>query len=893
MVTCGWTLRSSRALAAAALALGLVVWVPTAAPATTTAVDSARPWLNSTLSPGRRAESLLAAMTLPEKVDLMTGDSGPYAFYNAPIPRLGIPALKMADAGSGVASRGWSLPSTADTATALPSEVALGATWSTTQVRRFASVVAAEVRETGQNVLLGPDTDIAREPWFGRISESEGEDPILNATLNSEYVSTVQAHHVIATLKHFTGYNQETNRNVGQNSVIDDRTLHEVYALAFEAVIAQAHLGAVMCSFNKINGEYSCQNALTDRELLKGQLHFTGFVMTDFGALHDTLSGLTSGTDMETGTATFYDGALLAALRSGKASLQSVNESVLRILTTMFRLGVFDTDYNPSAIPVAAHSAVARTVEDKAITLLKNEHSLLPLTGIAATSIAVVGADANIIAAESGSAYVKPTTTTDSLSGIRARAGVGASVTWTPGNDPVNAASMLEARDLTTVPSSVLTPVTGSGTGLTTQYWHTPDFAGPPASTRTEQQVNYDVGFLSTFPGWAGAGTQVPLPPVNFFLEQQAVRYDGALTAPTTGNYTLALTGWGDASMTLDGASVISMTGQNGRRTVRSARLHLIAGRRYTLHIDYRATRPLTGLQPGALLLEWKPPRDVMPASIDAAVTAARRAHTAIVYVRDFESEERDRVSLKLPQSADQLIRAVAAANRNTVVVLATGGPVTMPWLGSVRAVLQTYFGGQQQGAALADVLWGDVNPSGKLTITYPRQEGSVPATVRNPWSGINNTDVRYTDGIDVGYKAYDSARIAPLFPFGYGLSYTRFRYSDLHVKRSGGGSQPVRLRFTIANQGARAGSETAQIYVGLPARTGEPAKRLAGFAQVQLRAGHRRDLTVTLDPNAPTHPLSYYDSIRHAWRTAPGTYRIYVGSSSRNTPLQTTITLR
>jgi beta-glucosidase len=873
---------------AMAAVMGSAAAVPPRQAATpaVSSVSAARPWLNRWLPPQVRAAVLLAQMTLEEKVDLMTGDQGaPYAFYNAPIPRLGIPALKMADAGGGVAPRGWSLPGTDGKATAMPSEMALGATWSPAVAQAYGTVVAQEVRETGQNVLLGPDTDIAREPWFGRISESEGEEPVVNGDLNSAYVNALQSDNVIATLKHYTGYNQETNRNIGQNSIIDQRTLHEIYTLAFEDVIARAHLGAVMCSYNKINGEYSCQNADTLRTILKGQLHFTGFVMTDFGALHDTLGGLQGGTDMETGTSTFYDGALLAAVQSGQASVALVNEAVLRILTTMFRIGVFDTDYTPTSIPVAAHNAVARSVEDKAITLLKNSGRALPLTGARAQSIALIGADANIVAAESGSAWVDPTTTVSTLQGIIARAGTGA-VTWTPGNDPVNAASMIETSDMTTVPSSVLTPTSGSGVGLTTSYWHTPDFSGPAALTRVDKQVNYDVGFLSTFPNWAGAGTQVPIPPVNFFLEQQSVRYDGFLTAPMTGDYVLSLTGWGDATLTLDGSPIITMTGQDGRRVV-DATVHLTAGVKHRLHIDYAATRPLTGLQPGTLLFQWRPPAGTESPDLVKAVQAARQAKTAIVYVRDFESEERDRVSLKLPQSAQQLIRAVSAANPNTIVVLASGGPVTMPWLGSVRAVVQTYFGGQAQGSALADVLWGDVNPSGKLTVTYPTSEQATPPGITNPWSGISDVNVVYSEGVNVGYRGYDRAGITPLFPFGYGLSYTTFRYSGIGLPRADldGRHQlrAVHVLFRVTNTGRRAGTETAQVYLGLPASTGEPPKRLAGYAQVTLRPGQSRVVDVAIRVDSPTHPLSYYDASRQRWVTAPGTYRVYVGSSSRD----------
>jgi beta-glucosidase len=886
-------IRRSRTFSVTLIAsIALAMLTATAAPVVgrpAVAGLAARPWLDGHLSPTKRALLLGAQMTLSEKIDLMTSDPGaPYAFYNAPIPRLGIPALKMADAGSGVAPRGWSLPDTDGRATAMPAEVALGATWSAAVARQMAGVIASEVRETGQNVLLGPDTDIAREPWFGRISESEGEDPILNGELNSAYVSTVQSHNVIATLKHYTGYNQETNRNFGQNSIIGDRALHEVYSLAFATVIAQAHLGAVMCSYNKINGEYSCQNADTLRNLLKGQLNFTGFVMSDFGALHDTLKSLQAGADMETGTATVYDGALLAAVQSGQASLAQVDEAVLRILTTEFRLGLFDTVYTPTSIPVAQHSAVARQVEDKAITLLRNADDVLPLRGSDAKSIALIGADANILAAEGGSAWVDPTITTPTLQGMIARAPAGA-LTWTPGNDPVNGASMIETADQTTVPSSVLSPASGTGTGLTAQYWHTPDFAGAAAVTRTEKQVSYDVGFPTTFPNWVGAGTQVPVPPTNFFLEQQSVKYDGYLTAPATGTYTLSLTGWGDATTTLDGTTIINMTGQAGRRVVDSLPLTLTAGSRHQLHIEYRATHPISPLQPGTLLLQWKTPARTQSPAIAAAVAAAAKVRVAIVYVRDFESEERDRVSLKLPQSAEQLIRAVAEVNRRTVVVLASGGPVTMPWLPSVAGVVQTYFGGQAQGAALADVLFGDVNPSGRLPVSYPARESDVP--VANPWAGIDKLDVVYSEGVNVGYKGYAHARVTPLFPFGYGLSYTRFAFTAraplVMVDQR---QQTARVRFRITNTGRRVGTETAQVYVGLPAGTGEPPKRLVGFTQVTLAPGQTQIVDVSINVRSATHPLSYFDETTHTWITAPGNYRFYVGGSSGNTPVSSTV---
>jgi beta-glucosidase len=846
-----------------------------------------RPGLTAMPTPEARAQQLLHQMTLAEKVDLMTGNQGeaPYAYYSAPIVRLGIPALKMADASSGIAPRGWSLVDTGENATAMPSMQALAATWSLRETRAYAGVVADEARQTGQNVLLGPDTDIQRLPWWGRIDETESEDPILNAAITSAYTRVVQSKNVIANLKHYTAYNQETNRSNGQNDVLDQRTLREVYTLAFEAVVKQANVGSVMCSFNKINGDYSCENAFTLRNVLKGKIGFTGFVLTDFGAIHNTLKALSAGTDMETGTTTVYDGALLAALQNGTASLAQVNDSVLRILTTMFRVGVFDTAYTPSPIPVDAHDAAALSTEEKAITLLKDTKKTLPLTG-STKSITLVGADANILAAPSGAPWVSPTKTTSVLDGIMNRARPWTSVNWVAGADPVNAANMLERVDMTAVPSSVLSPTSGVGHGLQTSFWHNTTFQGAPAVSRVEKQVTYDAGFLSTFGSWAGKTSQVPIPPVNGPAEQQSVVYDGALTAPATGSYTFNLTGFGDATMSLDGHPFITMTGTDATLvSATSATVSLTAGTKHAIHITYQADHPFDSLEPGTLLLQWKTPTGALSPAIKAAAAAAAKTDVAIVYARTYEGEQRDRVSLKLPQGQDQLIAAVRAANPRTIVVLANSGPVTMPWLSSVPAVVETYFGGQAVGTAVAEVLWGRVNPTGKLPTSYPRSETATPPGITSPWAGSTNLDVVYSEKLNVGYKGYQQAGLKPLFPFGFGLSYTTYAYSHVRVHQRTGGT--VQVSFKVSNTGSVRGSEVAQVYLGLPSTTGEP-RRLVGFTRITLTPGQTKRATVTIDPADGTNPLGWFVTTSSSWKIAHGTYRVYVGASSSDVRLTT-----
>jgi len=878
-------------VAAAALVL-------TALPATAAAaVDG--PWMDTALSPDERAALLLAEMTLEEKVELMTGDQGegPAGFYNAPIERLGIPELSMADATSGIGSRGWLLPDTADTATAMPANLALAATWDPQRARDYAGVVADEARQTGHEVLLGPNSDPTRNPFWGRQAESASEDPELNSAMVVPYVQAVQERGVIADLKHYAAYTQETNRGIGQNVVTDERVLREVHTAAYEAAIRDADLGSVMCSFNKVNGVYACESPLLLREILREQLGFEGFVLTDFGAAHSTEGSIEAGLDMETGTDVFYGDALLAAVQEGRVPESLVDESVLRILRTMFAFGIFDGDYTPTAIPVEEHGAVAREVEEDAITLLKNDAEALPLDAEQLESVAVIGADATIPSALGGSAYVQPTYEVSLLDAMRARGReIGAEVRYEQGNDPVHAATMIEPADMTAIPSSVLRPERGIGDGLTARYFANADWTGAPGLTRTEAQVHYDTGFTGS-PAFANLiAFQTPPTPILAGLGpagtgDQSVRYTGTLVAPSTGSYTLGGTGWGDARVWLDDQLVVDMTGEDGRQDVRSGALELQAGQEYGLRVEYTQNRPLVGLQPGTFLLEWSTPADAVAPSVARAAEAAASSDAAVVYVRTYEGEERDRVSLKLPQNADQLIREVTAANPNTVVVLASGGAVTMPWLDQAPAVLQSYFGGQEEGNALTSILFGDEDPSGHLPVSYPRSEDQLPPGVQNPW--LDGMDVEFSEGVNVGYRGYLAGNVEPLFAFGHGLSYTSFDYDRLRVGNSirvTGGDDTVDVRVRLRNTGDRDGTEVVQVYLGpLPGNVGSPPLKLAGFAKVDLGAGDRQQVRITLD----RRDFSYWDATAHAWVVPTGQVPVYVGRSAADVELAGAVRVR
>ncbi|WP_345520602.1 glycoside hydrolase family 3 C-terminal domain-containing protein [Nocardioides conyzicola] len=812
----------------------------------------------------------------------MTSDIGPHAYYNAPIPRLGIPAMKMADATAGIGPRGWTVPGTGDRATAMPAGLALAASFDPELAKRYASVVTDEARRTGHNILLGPNADIIRQPWWGRESETMSEDPLLTSAITTPYVREVQSQNVIADMKHYIAYNQETNRANGQNTIVSERAIHETYLPPYEAAIRDARLGSVMCSFNKIGGTYACENDHALGDWLRDELNFDGFVISDFGAVHSTVPSVLAGTDVEAGTQAFYGPRLVQAVANGELSEADLDASVLRILRTMFRIGLFDTNYTVSPLPVRAHGAVARQVEERAITLLKNgsgANAALPLRANDLDSIAVIGGDANIAMAQSGAPYVKPTYSVSPLDGIRNLAEQrGISVDYAPGTDPVNGASMLGGFQA--VPSAVLRPQEGNEAGLTAYFWKTTDRAPAPDVVRVERQVNYDVALLSASDGLRSS--QVLPPPAANGQTAGAAVYRGTITPPTSGEYRFSLSGWGTARLEIGGKELIDMSGENGYRTLESQSIDLQAGRPYDIRVDYVADHPLAAIDQGALKLGWETPSGTVSPDIAAAAKMAHNSDAAIVVVTNYESEQRDRDDLVLPNNQNQLISEVLAANPNTIVVLQTGGPVEMPWLPDAPAVVQTYFGGQEVGSALANVLFGRVAPQGRLPLTYPASEDDVP--VPSPLDGIADPDVSYDDGVFVGYRSYATTGTKPLFAFGHGLTYTRFRYGGLRLNSDN--KARIRVSFTVRNVGSRAGVEVPQVYLGsLPTSVPTPARSLAGWARVQLRPGQTRRVTVTID----RRQLSYWSEEDEGWVTPAGSVRVFVGSSVADTALRGT----
>jgi beta-glucosidase len=691
-------------------------------------------WNDVSKTPDARAKALLAAMTRDEKQALVFGYFGtdfPVSRYVAPeaalagsagyVPallRLGIPAQYQTDAGVGVATQGGAKVKRGRTA--LPSGLAIAASWDKDVARAGGAMIGDEARRSGFNVMLAGGVNLLREPRNGRNFEYGGEDPLLAGTIVGEEVIGIQSNHVISTIKHYAINDQETDRNTG-NSILDHSAARVSDLLAFQLAIERATPGSIMCSYNRVDGTHACENSWLLTDVLRTDWGFKGYVMSDWGATHSTVEGANAGLDQDSGfpfdTKPFFGRPLREALDQGTVTPARLDLMAQRILHAMFAQGLFEHPLQQQPIDMPGHAAVTRTAAEAGMVLLKNERSLLPLTA-RAKRIAIIGGHAD--------------------KGVLAGGG-----------------------------SSLVYPAEGNAV---------PGLA--PTS-------------------WPGPIMYYPSSPMEEIKRQ----------AP--------------------GATVSFADGSD-------------------------------------------------PA---AAAALARDSDVVIVFGTQWAGESFD-VPMALDGQQDGLIDAVASANRNTVVVLETGGPVAMPWIDKVGAVVEAWYPGTAGGAAIANVLTGKVNPSGRLPVTFPRAVDQLPDPA-TPHSG----DVVYREGATVGYKWFDAKAIKPLFPFGYGLSYTRFDAAGL---KAGVADGTIAASFTLRNTGATAGAAIGQIYIAPAAGGWEAPKRLGGFAKVALTPGASRSVSLTVDPRL----LATWDEAGHQWRIAGGTYRVMLGDSAADIKQTVTVTL-
>ncbi|GAC1702920.1 MAG: glycoside hydrolase family 3 C-terminal domain-containing protein [Candidatus Acidiferrum sp.] len=701
--------------------------------------DSQRPWMNKDLPPDQRADLVIAQMTLDEKIQLVHGTGWGVLRKGSPVPersnlgagfvagidRLGIPDINLADSAVGV--RMAALQSRY--ATLLPSALGAAASWNPQAAFLFGSVIGRELRDQGFNMSIGGGVDLTREPRNGRNFEYTGEDPLLAGTMAGNLVKGIQSHQIMGDIKHYAINDQETGRNI-LNVVMDKRTMRETDLLGFEIAIGIAHPAGVMCAYNRINGDYACENDYTLNQVLKKEWGFQGFVLSDWEGTHSTVKAALNGLDEEMPGDIYFGAPLKKAVEGGQVPLARLNDMAHRILRSMFASGVIDNPPVRKVVNPFQGLDDSQHIAEESIVLLKNMDNQLPLQASALRSIAVIGSHADVgVLSGGGSAQVDA-----------------------PGGNAID-------------------PKPGPS------EWRKPVY----------------------FPS-------APLKYIRAKVPGAKVEYN------------------------------------DGANSAEAAKL-------------------------------------------------AKASQVAIVFVNQFMSEGGDAATLSLPNKQDDLVSAVAAANPHTIVVLETGGPVSMPWIEQVKSALAAWYPGIGGAQAISNILFGDVNPSGKLPITFPKTEADLPhpqvpgldkqrAPADEELEIHKPFDVNYTEGAKVGYKWFEAEKKVPLFPFGHGLSYTSYVYSNLKVD-----SEHRSASFTVKNTGSRGGLEVAEVYAVLPGSAEEPFKRLVGWEKVQLAAGESKNVTVTLNPLC----LSIFNAEKDKWELLPGEYRILAGPSSADTPLSAT----
>jgi beta-glucosidase len=795
-----------------------------------------------------RVEDLLNKMTLQEKLDMLGGTG----FATKPIKRLGIPEIKMSDGPLGVR---W------EKSTAFPAGICMASTWDTSLINKVGKSIGEELKAKGRNVILGPCVNIARIPMGGRNFESYGEDPYLDSRIAVSYIKGAQSEGVAATVKHFAVNNQEYER-MFVNVKIDERALNEIYLPAFKAAVTEAKVLCVMAAYNKVNGYYCSENNYLLNKKLKDEWGFKGLVMSDWGAVHSSIPTAQNGLDLEMPKGEFLNPKTLTdAVKSGEVDTTSINDKVRRILTVMFKLGLFNHTISPDSnlINTKEHQEVAYKAAVEGIVLLKNDHNALPLNFKKIKSIAVIGPNSAIArTGGGGSSMVSPVYSVSPLEAFKKNLPKNIKINYAQGVKLNGDASPIEANYF-------YQPGKNSNqNGLLAEYFTNKNLEGKPAITKIDKQINFDWGAGSPFP--------------NFPDDNFSVRWTGELKAPEAGDFLLDVVSDDGVRLYIDDSLVINDWNDHAAQS-NTYKIHFGENQSHTFKLEYYENG-------GDALAEvsWRNPNNKL---IGNAEEIAKNSDAVILFVgtsSNYESEGFDRPNLDLPNDQNDLINKVAAVNKNVIVVVTSGSPVLMNnWINNVNAVVENWFGGDEIGNAIVDILTGKQNPSGKLPITFPKRWEDCSAF--GSYHKQDSVSV-YSDGIFVGYRHFDKDNIAPLFPFGYGLSYTTFSYKNIKVREVG---EKFIVSFEIKNTGSVKGAEVSQLYIHDVNPTIEKApKELKKFSRVLLNPGEVKKIQFELSKR----DFQYFDPNKHEWQVSPGVYEVMIGSSSRNIKLTGKISL-
>jgi beta-glucosidase len=799
----------------------------------------------------KRVDTLLGKMTLEEKIEIIGGEN---TFYTHPFPHLEIPSLKMSDGPLGVHDYGPT--------TAYPASIALAASWDVELAKGVGAMMGRDARARGVNFILAPGMNIYRAPMNGRNFEYFGEDPFLASRMAVSVIEGIQQQGVIATAKHFVANNEEYGR-LEVSSDMDQRTLREIYLPAFEASVKEGKVGSVMDAYNPVNGVFMTQNGYLNNEILKQEWGFDGILMSDWGATHDGVAAANGGLDLEMPSAAYmYKDTLLAAIKDGRVSGATIDDKVRRILRKAIEFGFLDRPQTVSDIPLLSQEGrhVALQEAREGMVLLKNAGNILPLNKAKIKRIAVIGPDAYpAVIGGGGSSLTKPFNSVSYLEGISDYLGTTANVLYAV--DVPALEEVFQNSEFVTAP--------GGSVGLNGEYFNNENLEGAPALVRTDPHVDFH---------W-GDGSYAANEPVDHF----SARWTGYFVPNKSGDYTLYTNSDDGVRLYLDDERVID-DWQRHSETVNSCVRRLESGRPYKIKLEYfeRVGTATVGLGVSAIELGVGRETKALAAKADVVILC-------VGFDPATETEGSDRTFV-LPAGQDELIQQITSVNKNTIIVLTSGGNVDMSrWIDRVPGLIHAWYPGQEGGTALAQILFGDYSPSGKLPASFERLwEDNAAFNSYYPANGEKR--VRYSEGVFVGYRHFDRSTTKPLFAFGYGLSYTTFVYSNLSVAPNGGSlSQPVIVSFDMTNTGHREGAEVAQLYVGDPhASVPRPVKELKGFARVNLKPRETKHVTIRLDRRS----FSFYDVNKKDWNAEPGEFLLLVGASSDDIRLKGSFTL-
>ncbi len=834
------------------------------------------PYKDPTLAPAKRVEDLLKRMTLEEKLNQLRCDIRENVWLKAlkttgfgqtydilrPLTskeaakranevmalgktnRLGIPIIIHDEALHGLISNG---------ATSFPQSIAMASTWDPALVNRVSTAIAKETRARGVRHVLSPVINVIRDPRWGRTEETYGEDPLLSSRMGVAFVKAFESNGVITTPKHYIVNAWDGGRD-SHSVQISERSMREIYLPPFKAVIQEAGARSVMSSYNSVNGVAASANYWLLTEILRKELGFKGFVVSDYGAVGGVLwAHRNAGTDAETAAACLNAGlemewpdvniwgkGLDEAVAKGMITKKTLDEAVRRVLLPKFQLGLFeypmvDVDAADKIVQSKAHRDLALEAARKAVILLQNTSGTLPFKK-SIKSLAVIGQDAKDAMPLGGySGWNQPTVSV--MKGLQDKLGPDVKIEWTRG------ASYGEGGGLPAIPPSVLRSTDGKF-GLQAEFFDGSELKGNPIFARFDEKLDFN---------WVNDSPDLKVPANGF-----SARWTGSLVPPKSGKYTIAITADDGARVFVDGKRIIDDWTEHAAKTT-TAEIELTAGVAVPIKIEYMEKEGQA-----SITLGWRLPNQQAP-MIEDAVALAERSDAVVIVAGILEGEARDRAHLDIPGDQEQMIQAVAATGKPVVVVLIAGGPVTMEkWGDRVGAIVDAWYPGQEGGTAIADILFGDVNPSGKLPMTFPLNIGQVPTYYNMEPSG------RGYDYVDLTGK--------PKFAFGHGLSYTTFEYSNFKLSATKINSkQSVTVTFDVANTGEVAGDEVPQLYIrDMVASIVRPLKELRDFVRISLKPGEKRSISFTLKPEQ----LSFLDA-KMKPIIEPGTFEVYVGSSS------------